>query len=238
MAVTLLRPYAGFSTGAIVMLSNDTETALVAQGIATAVSTAGLADSVGDQLAQIQFVNQGGSIAPFQVPGQSTPTVMQGPSILPNMPLGNAALTAAGTSSVHVAGTLNVSEIFVPHWNVWKGLAVLNGTVVGTDNMLVALYNSTGQLVANSAVAGTLSAGASTFQNRDFLTPVLLAPGRYFCGVQSNGTTATSNKFVAANGVNVLTASSTGTFGTVPATITVPTTFTTAVGCVTQLYTV
>jgi hypothetical protein len=133
---------------------------------------------------------------------------------------------------------MNITEIFVPHWNTWKGLAVLNGTIVGTDNMLVALYGGSGILLANSAVAGTLSAGASTFQNRDFLFPITLPPGRYFCGVQSNGTTATSNKLVAANGVNVLTTSSTGTFGTVPATITVPTTFTTAVGCVCQLYTV
>lgn len=238
MAVTLLRPYGGFATGATVMLPNDAEAALVAQGLATAVSTAGLVDDVNAGQSQIQFVNQGGNIAPFQVAGQGTPVAMQGPSILPNMPLGNTALTAAGASSVHVAGTLNISEIFVPHWNVWKGLAVLNGTIVGTDNMLVALYNSSGTLVANSAVAGTLSASASTFQSRDFLTPVLLAPGRYFCGVQSSGTTATSMKFVSANGVNVLTTSSTGTFGTVPASITVPTTFTTAVGCVCQLYTV
>lgn len=237
MAVTLLRPYAGFAAGAVVMLSDDAEAVLIAQGLAT---TYGVADAVGAGQSQIQFVSQGGNVAPFQVAGQGAPAsaAMQGPSILPNMPLGNAALTAAGTSSVHVAGTLNISEIFVPHWNLWKGLAVLNGTVVGTDNMLVALYNSAGALVANSAVAGTVSAGASTFQNRDFLLPVLLAPGRYFCGVQSNGTTATSNKFVAANGVNVLTTSSTGTFGTVPASITVPTTFTTAVGCVCQLYTV
>lgn len=237
MAVFLLRPYAGFAASSTVpvMFADDTETALIAQGLAT---TTGVADSVVAGQSQIQFVSQGGNIAPFQVPGQSAPTSMQGPSILCNMPLGNGALTAAGASSVHVAGTLNISEIYIPHWNVWKGLAVLNGTVVGTDNMLVALYNSAGALVANSAVAGTVSAGASTFQNRDFLIPVVLAPGRYFCGVQCNGTTATSNKFVAANGVNVLTTSSTGTFGTVPATITVPTTFTTAVGCVAQLYTV
>ena len=45
------------------------------------------------------------------------------------------------------------------------------------------------------------------------------------------------DKFVAANGVNVLTAAPTGTFGTVPATITVPTTNVTAVGCVCELYT-
>lgn len=235
MSVTLLRAYGNFASGAVVMLADDTEAALITQGLAT---TYGVTDSVGSTVGAIQFATQGGNIAPVQVAGQSTPTNMQGPSILANMPLGGGALTAAGTSSVHVAGTMNLSEIFIPHWNVWKGLAVLNGTIVGTDNMLVALYNSAGALVANSAVAGALSAGASAFQNRDFLLPALIAPGRYFCGVQSNGTTATSNKFVAANGVNVLTAAPTGTFGTVPATITVPTTFTTAVGVVCQLYTV
>jgi len=104
--------------------------------------------------------------------------------------------------------------------------------------MLVALYGSNGALLANSAVAGTLSATVSVFQNRDFLTAITLAPGRYFCAVQSNGTTATTMKYVAANGSNVITTSVAGTFGTVPATITVPTTFTTAVGCVCQLYTV
>lgn len=235
MSVTLLRAYATFASGAVVMLPDDTEAALIAQGLAT---NYGVSDSIGAGQSQIQFATQGGNIAPIQVSGQSTPGAMQGPSILPNMPLGTAALTAAGTSSVHVAGTMNISEIYVPSWNIWKGLAVLNGTVVGTDNMLVALYNSSGALVANSAVAGTLSASASTFQSRDFLFPALLAPGRYFCGVQCNGTTATSNKFVAANGVNVLTTTVAGTFGTVPATITPPTTFTTAVGCVAQLYTV
>ena len=227
MSVLLSRAYAGFASGATVTFDATTEAALVAQDLGAYTSATAITPTASP--GANSWVNQ----AP------TSPILgLYGPSILPNMPLGNAALTAAGTSSVHVAGTLNVSEIFVPHWNTWKGLAVLNGTVVGTDNMLVALYNSSGALLANSAVAGTLSAGASTFQNRDFLAPVTLTPGRYFCAVQSNGTTATSNKFVTANGVNVLTTSSTGTFGTVPASITVPTTFTTAVGCVVQLYTV
>jgi hypothetical protein len=236
MSVTLLRPYGGFAANAVVRFTDDTEQALIAQGLATAI---GASDTIVPQsLTGLQLVTEGGNVAWANAQGQGTPSVPQGPTILPNMPLGTAALTAAGASSVHVAGTLNVSEIYVPHWNTWKGLAVLNGTVVGTDNMLVALYNSSGALVANSAVAGTLSAGASSFQNRDFLVPVTLVPGRYFCVVQSNGTTATSNKFVAANGVNVMTTSIAGVFGTLPATITVPTTFTTAVGCVCQLYTV
>ncbi len=234
MAVTLLRAYGGFAAGAIVTFPDVTEQSLIAQGLAAASLVTSVPSLVGGP---DQFINQNGNIAWIAQTGQGTPVALQGPSILPNMSLGTAALTAAGASSVHVAGTMNLSEIFVPHWNTWKGLAVLNGTVVGTDNMLVALYGSDGKLLANSAVAGTLSASASTFQGRDFLVPVTLVPGRYFCGVQCNGTTATSNKFVSANGVNVLTGAVAGTFGTVPATVTVPTTFTTAQGCVCQLYT-
>ena len=235
MSVTLIRNYQTYLSGAVVTLPDSTELALIAQGFATAFTASTVSQVVGGP---DQQVSQAGNLSSIQQSGQSTPTYAQGPSILPNMPLGTAALTAAGTSSVHVAGTLNISEIYVPHWNTWKGIGVLNGTIVGTDNMLVALYGSNGALLANSAVAGTLSASASTFQNRDFLFPVTLPPGRYFIGVQSNGTTATTNKFVSANGPTVLTTSSTGTFGTVPATITVPTTFTTAVGCVGLLYTV
>lgn len=234
MAVTLLRAYGGFAASAIVTFPDATEQSLIAQGLAVASLVTIVPSLIGGPN---QYIAQNGNIAFIPQGGQGVPAQVQGPSILPNIPLGVAALTAAGASSVHVAGTMNLSEIFIPHWNTWKGLAVLNGTVVGTDNMLVALYGGDGKLLANSAVAGTLSAGASTFQNRDFLVPVTLAPGRYFCGVQSNGTTATSNKFVSANGVNVLTGAVAGTFGTVPATVTVPTTFTTAQGCVCQLYT-
>ena len=38
MAVTLLRPYQTFATGAVVTLPNDTETSLIAQGFATAAN--------------------------------------------------------------------------------------------------------------------------------------------------------------------------------------------------------
>ncbi len=236
MSVTLLRAYGAYASGAIVTLPDATESALIAQGFATASLTTAEPSLL---QSEVQLVTQYGNTALAQRAGQTAPTstTMQGPAFVCNMPFGNAALTAMGTSSVHVAGTLNVSEIYVPTWNTWKGIAVLNGTIVGTDNMLVALYGSNGTLIANSAVAGTLSAGASTFQNRDFLIPATLPPGRYFIGVQSNGTTATSNKFVSANGPLLLTTSSTGTFGTVPSSITPPTTFTTAVGCVAALYT-
>ena len=237
MSVTLLRAYGPYASGAIVTLPDATESALIAQGLATASLTTSEPSLI---QSEVQQVTQYGNIALASRAGQTafTSTTMQGPSFVCNAPFGNAALTATGTSSVHVAGTLNVSEIFVPHWNTWKGISVLNGTTASTDNMLVALYGSNGTLIANSAVAGTLCANASTFQARDFLIPATLPPGRYFIGVQSSGTTAHTNKFVSANGPLILTTSSTGTFGTVPASITPPTTFTTAVGCVAALYTV
>jgi hypothetical protein len=235
MSVTLLRAYGGFASGAVVTLPDSTEQSLIVQGLATASTTSAMSAIYGGP---DQFLTVGGNVSPAPNAGVSTPTYYQGPLNLPNVPLGGVALTGAiGASSVHVAGTMNLSEIYVPYTQTWTGIGVLNGTTtVGTDNMLVALYGSDGKLLANSAVAGTLSATVSVFQNRAFTAPITLPPGRYFLGVQSNGTTATTNKFVAANGSNVCTAAIAGTFGTVPATVTPPATFTTAVGCIAQLY--
>ena len=234
MAVTLLRAYGGFAAGAVVIFPDATEQSLIAQGLATSSLITSVPSLFGGP---DQFVNQNGNVAFVPQSGQGTPAAIQGPSILPNIPLGTAALTAAGASSVNTTGAICLSEIFIPHWNTWKGLAVLNGTVASTDAVLVALYGSDGKLLANSALAGTTASGASTFQNRDFLVPVTLAPGRYFGAYQSAGATATTNRPVAANGVNILTGSVAGTFGVLPATITVPTTFTTAQGFIFQLYT-
>lgn len=234
MAVTLLRAYGGFASGAVVTFPDATEQSLIAQGLATSSLITSVPSLLGGP---DQFVNQNGNVAYVPQSGQGTPAVPRGPSILPNIPLGTAALTAAGASSVNTTGAICLSEIFIPHWNTWKGLAVLNGTVASTDAVLVALYGSDGKLLANSALAGTTASGASTFQNRDFLVPVTLAPGRYFGAYQSAGATATTNRPVAANGVNILTGSVAGTFGVLSATITVPTTFTTAQGFIFQLYT-
>ncbi len=232
MAVTLLKAYGDYATGSIVVFPTDTESALIAQGIATAQETSSFPSRVAGA---INSVNMNGSIAVGAVAGQSAPTVSQGPRILPNVPIN--AFASLGTSGVHVSGTVYFSEIQVTHWNQWTGIGVLNGATVGTDNMLVALYGSDGALIVNSAVAGTLSAGANAFQNRAFLNAVVLAPGRYFIAMQANGTTATTRKIAATMGGNVMTGSVTGTFGTLPATITVPTTFTADVGPIGWLYT-
>lgn len=232
MSVTLTRAYGGFASGSIVTLPDSTESALIAQGFATAQETTSFPATA---YGQAGFITQNGTITQGAVAGQSAPTYPQGPRILPNVPI--LAFASLGTNTTLVAGTTYFSEIFVPHWNQWTGIGMLNGATVGTDNMLVALYGSNGGLIVNSAVAGALSAGANAFQNRAFLNAVVLAPGRYFIAFQSNGTTATMRTQAAANGGNTMTGSVTGTFGTVPSSITVPTTFTADVGPIGRLYT-
>lgn len=234
-SVTLVRPYMGYASGTVVTLPDDTEAALITQGLATAKDT----DSVSNLApGSLQVLNFGGNLSPINAAGLTTPATRMAPSKLCNVPLGGTLLTAFDTNGrVHVAGTLGFTEIQVPETMLVTGAAVLNGTTVGTDKWLFALYTSAGALLRNTAVAGVLTANASVFQEIPFTSDIVLPPGRYFLGVQCNGTTDTSRALLATAQPNVLTGSVAGTFGTVPATITVPTTHTTAVGRVMYLYT-
>lgn len=234
MAVTLLRAYGAFASGATIIADDSTEAALIAQGLATAATgypTDSVAPIVG---APWTPGTLGGNPALVPQGGVSLPTNPNCPRILPNTNI--QAFASLGTNTTLVAGTLYRSEIYVPEWATWTGIGTLNGATVGTDNGLVALYDSNGVLITNSAVAGALAAGANAFQNRAFLNTVTLAPGRYFIAYQSNGTTATLRTHAAANGGNQMTASSTGAFGTLPASFTPPTTFTADVGPIGWLY--
>lgn len=235
MSVTLLRNYMSFSSGDKVTLPDTTEAALIAQGFATALDT----DSVSVlPSGSVQFLNLGGNLAPFNVQGQTTPSTRMAPSKLTNVALGGTALTAFDTNGrAHTAGTTGFTEIQVPEFMLVTGAAVLNGTTVGTDKWLYSLYTSAGALLRNTDTAGVLTANASVFQEIAFTSTIVLAPGRYFVGVQCNGTTDTSRALLSTHQPNVLTGSVAGTFGTVPSTITVPTTHTTAVGRVMYLYT-
>jgi hypothetical protein len=139
------------------------------------------------------------------------------------------SLNTNGTTLV--AGTLYCTEIQLGYSKLITGIAVLNGTTVGTDNHLVALYDGGMNLLANSATAGVLAATASNYQQISFTTPYYaVGPAQYFACVQSNGTTATVRMLITSVQDQYLTTSKTGAFGTIPATITAPTTFTTAVG--------
>jgi len=234
MSVTLSRNYGDYLSGATVTLPDDVETALIAQGLAVAAGTSTMTPNVLDSNSQLTI---GGNVVPKASSGFAAQTNLQGPSFWPNIPMGAAALTTFETNGVaQTAGSFNIGEIYVPFEQTWTGIGVLNGTVVGTDTLIVALYGSDGTLIANSTTAGTTSAGASVFQNIAFTSAVLLPPGRYFIAVQASGATATLRHVLSANGASPLTSVVAGVAGTVPSSITVPTTFTTAQAVIAQLY--
>jgi hypothetical protein len=134
-----------------------------------------------------------------------------------------------------VAGTIYLAELQMPRSKqTVTGIGVLNGTTVGTDNLIAALFDASGRLIAKTA--STLSAGANAFQEIAFSpTPVRLTnDGTYWIGVQCSGTTATTRR-IAANTFLRRTKSSTGSFGTIPDQ-TPPTTFTADVGPIAYIY--
>lgn len=147
---------------------------------------------------------------------------------------GGTALTSLETSGTAVGAATSIycTEIDLPYSTMLTGLGVLNGTTIGTDNHWVLLYDASGNLLANSAAAGALSATASVYQKFAF-TAKYFAPGpaKYFGCLGSNGTTATIRHAITAVNDNVLAGAVTAqVFGTAAKTITVPTTFTTATG--------
>jgi hypothetical protein len=151
---------------------------------------------------------------------------------------GATAYTSTGTATTEASAELYCTEADLSFNKLLTGIAVLNGGTVGTDKHLVALYDASGNLLANSAVAGATTSGANTYQTFAFTTQYFaIGPAQYFACVQSNGTTDNIRMLVTGTQDTYLTKGITGgTFGTVPATITVPTSFTTAVGPYQFLY--
>ena len=228
MAVTLLRPYSGFASGALVVFDQATEAGLVAQSLAVYTS--------------IPAINP--APPPGLTPANAITAGSFGPAVISNIPMGAAALTGFETNGVaQTAFAINLTEIFVPYWNTWTGASLLNGTVVGTDSQVYWLFNSEGDMLAYTAIAGTVNAGASVFQRIAFTAPITLSPGRYFLGAQVSGATATPRHVLAANGAEPRCGivSATASFAASltalsAAAITVPTTFTTAQAPIMQLY--
>jgi hypothetical protein len=152
----------------------------------------------------------------------------------------------AVTSTATVSGTLYYSQLFLSNNRVSSGACLLNGSTVGTDNHLVALYDYTGKLIATSATAGAVAASASLLQCFAWVAPgtstaqplEVSGPATYYLAAQSNGTTATLGLYVTGNvGISYVDGSVTGgAFGTVPTSIAIAGTFTSAKGPIGALY--
>jgi len=228
MSVILLRPYLSFASGATATLPVSTEASLVAQGLATYAAVSGVNPADG----------------PPPVSGAIS-VGSYGPAVVTNIPIGNVALTGLETNGVaQTAWNTNITEMFVPFWATWTGAAYLNGTGVGTNTAVLFLFNSNGVLIQWTAIAGTTNAaGASVWEKVPFNVPVTLAPGRYFTGLSLSGTTVTPRHVVAAMGaeprcaiIATITSHAASLAVLQAAPITVPTTYTTGVAPIMQLY--
>ena len=153
--------------------------------------------------------------------------------------IGAVANTAAlGTSTATTAAELYCTEIRIPYSKLLTGLAPHIGATGGTDKWIVALYDSGGNLIANSALAGATVGTANTWQATAFTTPYyVVGPGQYYGCLMSNGTTATADLVKTGTDDNILTFKSAtgGTFGTLP-NFTAPTGFTTLNGAFLYAY--
>lgn len=157
-------------------------------------------------------------------------------------PTAGTAYTSLETNGTafDAATSMYCNEIKLPYSKVLTGLKVLMGTIAGgTEKKAVLLYDAGGNLLANSATAGqTMGSTGSVYVSVPFTTPFYaVGPTRYFGCIQSNGTSDTIRHTITGVNDNYLNAKVTGqTFGTFAATITAPTTFTTAIGPYFQLY--
>lgn len=142
--------------------------------------------------------------------------------------------TSDGNDSTPSATETYICECFVPCNMTITGIANFNGSAVGTDKLMAILFDSAGNVLATSAIAGTTATGTDTFQRLPLTTPYsAVGPATYYVGIQCDGTTARLNTHIAGNfGASKKTGE---TFGTATA-ITPPTTFTTALGPIASLY--
>lgn len=147
-----------------------------------------------------------------------------------SIPIGGVAYGSLGTNTTDIAGQVWVTSIYIPVQKTITKLGVLQGGTATTDSVVMGIYNSAGTLIGNTALAGTLLSGASTFLEAALTNPasgsLVLTPGLYYLSVQGNGTTAGAIRTVAtATYIDVVSQVNAGVFGTLPA-ITPPTTFT------------
>lgn len=147
------------------------------------------------------------------------------------------AAVANATSATPAATSVYMTQIWVPHNETVTGIGVLNAGTVGTNKYIVALFDSTGAVVANSALAGVITSGASAFQKVPFTaTAAILGPKTYWLAIYMNGAVDRYYAVPTLGQMSGLAGEVTGqTFGTVAA-VTLPTSFTADKGPVAYLY--
>lgn len=167
-------------------------------------------------------------------PQGSPPATAGGSFLVSNIPIGAIALASVGTNTTGVI-QLWVSEIFIPCNRFVTKVGFLQGGTATTDKAAATIYDSQGVLIASSPVAGTTLSGANTFLELTITLDgagaaiggiKLYGPGQYYIGIQLSGTTAGDIQTINAPYLLCAGSVAAGVFGTFPASIAVPTTFT------------
>lgn len=156
----------------------------------------------------------------------------QSPAILFSPSPGGAVLTGVGTSTATTNTSMYCSQIYLPQNKLLTGLWILNGTATANGHRNVILYDAAGNLLANSG-STTTTGTASQYQQFAFTSQYFAVGPAWFWGCsQAQSSTDTLNLIATADGnAGYLTQIYTGqTYGTVPATITPSTAYTTLQG--------
>ena len=157
---------------------------------------------------------------------------------LSNVPIGSVAYASIGTNTADINGQLWITDIYVPYNVVVSTIGFLQGGTATTNNVLAALFDGGGNLIANSNLSGVTLSGANTFAERTLLVSAqLYGPNYYYIAVQGNGTAAGAIQTLAASGfIGVKTKILSGTFGVLPTNIVVPTSFAAGSGPIVYVY--
>ncbi len=168
------------------------------------------------------LTTDGGTVPVF---GTTAPTVFHSGGI-------GATVATMGTDATAVNTETYIVEVFIPHNCTITGISfLLNASATG--NITGALATSTGAIITGAKTASTAATAAAAYQQIPFATPyVAVGPAKYFVLMQNSG----SNHYQAHVVGNFGASKKTGeTYGTITA-VTAPTTFTTNLGPICDLY--
>lgn len=137
-----------------------------------------------------------------------------------------APTATSGTDTACTNGTAYVGSVYVPETCTVTGIQYLVGSVGGTTKVVASLHDSAGNVLANSATAGTTVGTLAQVQQVALTATYNLQGGQYvFIGLTFDGTTAKFRSIPAHCQHGIVGNGVTQTFGTVAA-FTPPTTFT------------
>lgn len=133
----------------------------------------------------------------------------------------------SGTDTTPANDTQFVTSVNVPSGMKCTNVNYLIGSVGGTNRVYAVIYDSSGNVVANTTLAssGTVVGTAANIQTLALTSPAMLKPGRYFVGISMNGNTARLRTIPAFCQAGNLGGTVTQTHASVAA-ITPPSTFT------------